>query len=579
MSYTYLLLEEAASADALAAQLPAFDRDVVTPRVAQDWGSLDATLSHHLLPLTDLHYTTHLLGDTEEKGNKAYVYIFLLAALGILLVAAINYVNLSVAQATRRTVEVGICQALGAGKFQLWRQYMSECLLTTLSAVLLSLGLVLLIGHRFAELLGEPITWPTLAHPDTVYILLGILLAISFLAGSYPAFYLSSLHPVRALKGSSLLHAGEGRPHRGRFRKALIVVQFVVAIGMVAGTLVVRDQVRYMQHKDLGFRQKQMVSMVIPDDSVARKKALLLKHALQQDARIAQATTGSRPDALWSLSSFSVASHGGTRPMSAKGIPVDEDYLEVLRIPLVAGRNFAPSASRQIIVNEAFVREAGWNEPIGQEVAFSESDVKEVVGVVRDFHYAPLHEKIKPFILYYDTSTPINLIVPLAPQDMEVVQAIWLNFFPDVPLEYEFLDDAFHRRYRTEMRMLTLFNYFSGLSLFVACMGLLGLTATLAQQKTKEISIRKVLGAGRGAILYLLSREFGILWLLAALVATPVAYVAMRFWLQNFAYQTSVRALVFLLAGGGVGLLALLTLSYHTLKAAATNPADSLRHE
>ena len=573
-SYTYLLLQDSESVRTLPKKLSMFDQYQVTSRLAEVWGADDITVSHQLYPLTELHYTTHLLDDTEEKGDQTYVYIFLLAALGILFVAGINYVNLFVAQAGRRTVEVGVCQAMGAGRGQLRRQYLSECLITTLFAIIVAVGLVWLIGPHVGELLGEPITGQTLTHPHTLYILLGILLLISLLAGSYPAWVLSSLPPAKALKGGTLL-----QHRRGRLRKALIVLQFTVAISMVAGTLIVRDQVIYMQRKDLGFQQEQILSITIPDDTAVRQKTPLLKHALQQDTRVVKVATGSRPDALWSLSTFSVTAHGKTHPMSATGIPVDEDYLDVLDITLAAGRNFTPTGAHQVMVNEAFVRHVGWDDPVGEQIAFSDTEIKEIVGVVQDFHYAPLHQRIEPFILFYDTSTPINLLLKVAPKDLEAVQALWPNFFPDFPLVYEFLDEAFDRKYRTERRMLTLFNYFSALSIFVACIGLLGLTATVAQQKTKEIGIRKVLGAGKAAILYLLSREFGGLLLLAGLVATPVAYVAMYFWLQNFAYRTGITLQVFLLAGGGVGILALLTLSYHTLRAAATNPVDTLRHE
>ncbi len=573
-AFTFVLLKDFPSAALLQNKLAAFDESQVNPRVAEAWGTEDVTLSHQLYPLTELHYTTHLMGDTEEKGNKTYVYVFSLAALCILIVAAINYVNLFMAQAGRRSVEVGVCQVMGASQGQLWRQYMSECLMTTLTAITVAVGLVVLIGQHIAELLGEPVTWRVLTQADSLLILLSMLVLVSLLAGSYPALALASLSPVRALKGGNLLHQ-----HRGRLRKALMVLQFTVAISIVAGTLVVRDQITYMRHKDLGFQQEQVLAITIPDDTAARQKVPLLKHTLRQDTRITQATMGSRPDALWFITTFSVTVDGQPQQLSATGIPVDEDYLEALQIPLVAGRDFTPSGTDQIIVNEAFVKKVGWKDPVGQTVAFSDNERKEVVGVVRDFHYAPLHEKIKPFILSYDTSTPINLLVRVAPQDLDVIRAAWPAIFPNAPLEFEFLDQTFERKYQTERRMLTLFNYFSGLSLFVACLGLLGLTATIVQQKTKEIGIRKVLGAGRVAIMYLLSREFGMLLLLAALIATPLAYVAMRYWLQNFAYQVSIGALVFLLAAGGVALLALVTLSYHTLKAASTNPVDSLRHE
>ena len=328
-SLTYLLLSDTESIEALRAKLPAFDKSQVNPRIVKEWGTQDLAVSHHLYSLTELHYTTHLLDDTEEKGDKTYLYIFSLAALCILIVACINYVNLFIAQAGRRNVEVGVCQALGANKWQLWRQYMGECFITTLLAIVFALGLVLVAGHYFAELLGERISWQTLTQSSSWYAMLGTLLAVSLLAGSYPAFTLSSLHPVNALKGGNLLPR-----RRGRLRKGLIVLQFTVAMSMIAGTLVVRDQVTYLRHKDLGFRQEQMLSIGIPDDTAARQKTPLLKHALLQDTRITQATVGNSPDALWSMSAFSVTAHGQTRQLSATGINVDEDYLDVLKNPL-----------------------------------------------------------------------------------------------------------------------------------------------------------------------------------------------------------------------------------------------------
>lgn len=578
-SFTYLLLKDAESANVVQEKLRVFDEQQVNPRIRQAWGADNISMSHALLPITELHYTTNLLGDTEDKGNRTYVYIFALVAACILSVACINYVNLSIAQAVRRTTEVGVAKAMGASQLQLWTQYMSECFITTLLAVVFALGLVLLAGQHVADLLGERITWLTLTQSGGLYTVLGILTLVSILAGSYPALMLSAAHPVRALRGGSLL-----AHRRGRLRKVLIVMQFAVAISIVASTLVVRNQLAYMRHKDLGFRQDQILAIGIPDDSAAKQKTQILKHTLQQDTRVAGVTVGSRPDALWSLSAFSVTAQGKTRHLSVKGINVDRDYLEVLDLPLVVGRNFSPMTSdamapNQVIVNEAFVREVGWNEPVGQEMVFSDTDVKVVVGVVQDFHYASLHRRIEPLILFYDTSVPVNLLVQVAPNDTEVIRAAWADIFPDFPLEFGFLDEAFEQKYRIEWRMLTLFDYFSGLSIFIACLGLLSLTAFTVQQKTQEIGIRKVMGAGRVAILYLLSREFGWLLLLSIIIATPLAYVAIRFWLQNFAYRTPIGGTVFLLSAGGVTLLALVTLSYHTLRAAAANPVDTLRHE
>ncbi|MGB3589999.1 MAG: FtsX-like permease family protein, partial [Tunicatimonas sp.] len=444
----------------------------------------------------------------------------------------------------------------------------------TLLALVLASAIVLLVGQVFTNLLGTPIVWETLLQRDTLGLLLGLVLLISVLAGSYPALVLASSRAVVALKGPSFLHRS-----RGRLRKVFIAFQFTVAISLVAGALVVREQVFYMRHKDLGFQQKEIAAVTIPYNADGSQKASTFKQQLQQDSRVGGVAIGSRPDGLWSWSSVSITAQGQDKTMAANGINVDEDYIQVLKLSLVAGKNFTPSQSQQIMVNEAFVKQAGWHDPVGQEVVFSETDTKQVAGVVKDFHFAPLHEPIEPLILFYDISAGINLLVNIAPSDLDAIKAIWPNFFPNAPLDFEVLDQALDHRYRTEQRLLTLFNYFSGLSIFVACLGLLGLTAFTVQQKTKEIGIRKVLGANRKAIMYLLSREFAVLLLIAASVATPVAWLAMQYWLQDFAYRTTIGAPIFLWAIGSVALLALITLSYHTLKAAATNPTDSLRYE
>ncbi|MEM9528897.1 MAG: ABC transporter permease, partial [Bacteroidota bacterium] len=309
-SFTYLLLKPDVQPEAFAQKLATFDQQVVAPRVAQDWGTSTITVRHHLYPLTELHYTTGLLGDTEEKGNKNYVYIFSLIALIILIVAGVNYVNLFIAQATRRNVEVGVAKAMGASQWQLGWQYISECFIITLLALVLALAIVLLAGQTFANLLGTPIVWQTLLQSDTLGILLSLVLLISIVAGSYPTLVLASSRAVVALKGSSFLHRS-----RGRLRKVFIAFQFTVAISLVAGALIVREQVFYMQYKDLGFQQKEIAAVSIPFDADGSQKAQAFKQHLQQDSRVDGVSIGSRPDGLWSWSSVSITAQGQTKTM------------------------------------------------------------------------------------------------------------------------------------------------------------------------------------------------------------------------------------------------------------------------
>ncbi len=573
-SYTYVLFRDAQDAAPFEKKLAAIDETQVNPRLQQEWGAMDVQLYHHLHPLTSLHYTDYLLGDTEYKGNKMYVYIFSVIALFIVMIACINSINFSMAQASRRNIEVGIRKTIGARPFQLWWQYMSETLLITSAGMILAILFVLLAGDYFSETLGEGITPAALLQSGFLYTGIGIILFITLLAGCYPAFFLSSFHPIKALKGANLLNR-----QKGTLRKSLLIIQFTVAISMVIGTWAVRSQVYYMQSKDLGFRQHKILSVTIPDDE-ARKRIPAFRDALLKHSHVSQVSFGSRPDALWSVSVLSVKVHGETRKMSVIGINVDENYIDLLDMKISRGQNFLPTGKEdQIIVNEAFVKEVGWDQAVGQEVVFSETDKKRVVGVVKNFHYATLHKKIEPFILFYHPEPQINVLVDIAPTNLEILEATWQSTMPDYPLDFEFLEDAFHRKYQTETRMLTLFNYFSGLSIFVACLGLLGLISFVVQQRTKEIGIRKVLGAGRLMIVSLVSKEFILILLMACTIAIPLAYGALQQWLQSFAYKVTLSVSLFIVSAVAILMLAVLTLSYHALKAARQNPVESLRYE
>ena len=575
-SFIYLLLHPGADLDRLQERLDAFTaQDVET--VAGILGVGFEGMRFRLQPLADIHLHSHLRGEAEANSDARLSVLFSAVALLLLLIAVINYMNLATARALSRAREVGVRKVVGAGQGQLAVQFLGEAMLLCLLAFALALSLAQLLLPLFNLITGKTLSAAALIRPAQWGWLTLVALGTGFAAGSYPAFYLSRFRPVGVLKGD--VQAGRGAQ---RLRQTLVTVQFTLSILLVIGTLVVWQQVQYLQSKDLGYDTEQILA--IPMQGDLQQQTATFKAELEQvpDVRVVSVASG----LPLGSGMISTTTHEGGEVLT-RYMDVDADYLPALGMRLIAGRNFRPVGdSTAILLNETAARQFEVTDQVGKvlEAPFSE---KELIGIVSDFHVASLHEPIMPTLLaqqdWRSAFQSGHFVLRLSPRDLsatlERLASVWQTFVPDVPFTYQFLDDAWQAQYQAEQRLGYLTAGFALLAVLIASLGLFGLASFTAEQRTKEIGIRKVLGASVASVVALLSKEF--LWLiaLAFVVAAPVAYLAMQRWLEGFAYRVELGPGVFLLAGALALLVALVTVSYQAVKAALADPVESLRYE
>lgn len=583
--YTYVQLADDASADALAAQLPAFAQRHMGERRA-------ATRSLHLECLTDIRLYSSREQDLTPGSDVAYVYLFALIAFFILLLACINFTNLATARATERAKEVGLRKALGAGRGQLVRQFLGESLVMVTLALLLVIVLVNALLPLFNAVSGKALTFDALLHWSVPLLLVGTVVLVGLLAGSYPALYLSRFRPARVLKGNRTT----GTPGTAPFRKGLVVVQFAVSIILIIGTLVIIRQLHYMRNERLGFDKEHVVLAPLRDVDNQIQYASL-KAAWEQTPGVEHVTASSGMPGLGAefRSVWQVHPEGFTDTLNIALLTVDHDFVETYGLKIVQGRDFSEAhstdATEAFLINEAAARRLGWTDPIGKELTvevwYNEHFDKtgQIVGVVKDFQYHSLRRSIDPLVFhifpetYYYDYVSARLQPGRLTETLAALEQSWKPFNPDRPFEYRFLDEQFDGLYRAEERLGTLFGYFAGLAVLIACLGLFGLAAFSAEQRTKEIGVRKVLGASVPGIVALLSKDLLKLIAVAFIVAVPLAYLAADQWLAHFAYRIDVPWTLFLLTGLAALVLAWLTVSYHAVRAALTDPVDSLRYE
>ncbi len=543
--------------------------------------------TYFLQPIRDIHLHSHFTGELEPPGNPTYFLIFGVIAGLILAIASINFINLSTARAAIRAREVGMRKTVGAARSQLIVQFIGESMFTTLLAVILACVIVLVSLPLYSYLVEIPYTVSSLVHLDFTLVLVGIILFTGLVAGSYPAFFLSAFSPVTVLKGR-----GISGSKRNGLRRFMVVVQFTASLILVTGTIVIYHQIEYMKNKHLGFEKEQKVIIPVRGGTIIQRNPENVKSEFRQHSGILGATVSSGfPGGVRSFCNTRLGREASEEGRSMHFLFVDSDFLDEYGIELAAGRAFQKKTvldkNYEIVINETALSKFGFHDPkeiFGKKINSCWRGQGEIVGVVKDFHFYGLQSEIGPMILIntdpsYFRYITLTLSTYEIGQTLSFIKKTWKEIFHDIPLDYFFLDTYFDRFYRHEEKVAALVSVFSILAISIACLGILGLASNTTQQRTKEIGIRKVLGASASRIVSLLTGEF-VRWILFAnIIAWPIAYYVLNRWLAGFAYRIEFSAW-FLLIPCALSLgLAALTVSYHTIKAAVANPADSLRYE
>jgi putative ABC transport system permease protein len=587
--YTYVLVRENTLKNDLEEKLKAF----VSQRLEPHYGdllkpnqnrSIHEVLKMHLFPISDIHLHPGVNWEIEPGVNILSVYIFSCVAVLILVIACMNFVNLSTARAGKRAKEVSLRKTVGAEKHELRVQFIQESVLLAFVSLVLALIMSSLFVKAYNGIFAENLSLSLLKQPENLIILIGATFAVGVLAGLYPAYYLTRFTPVEVMRGGPL--SGTGKPV---FRRNLVIVQYCISIILIIAVITVYRQMRYMQTRSLGFEKENVVILPVRSQQIA-KNYESFRNGLERSPQIISASASSEVPADSNYSNDGVKRPGSDEPINMIIFFSDYDYVETYRMELLAGRTFSRDFSRDkegaIILNEAAAHKIGWmpEEAIGKKLkgAFSKDEVP-VMGVVKNFHFRSLRMEVEPMVLFLNPDYIRKISVRIAPGDIEkilnFIKKTWETAFPGEQFEYSFLDNRINQLYESEMKMKDLFVIFSALSILVACLGLLGLVSFTAELKTKEIGIRKVLGASTGRVIVMLSKEF-VKWIMFAnIVAWPLAWFMMNRWLQNFAYRIHIGTGILVLSAAFVLVISLSTVSYQFIKAASANPADSLRYE
>ena len=583
--FTYIRLPKNYDPKKLIAQFPAFlDRDMIGQYINT---KPSKATSLDLQKLTDIHLTSHTDYEAEENGDIKRVWIFSAIALFILLIACINYMNLSTARSVLRAREIGVRKVAGAQRNEIITQFLSESVLVSWTAMLLAFGVAVLVLPGLNKLSGEHLDMSILLKWQIMIPVLLVPFIVGFISGIYPALFMSSFQPVKVLKG--FLKVGGGNIS---FRKVLVTLQFAISIILIICTAVVFSQMRYMQNKSLGFARDHIVTIPYVNELSPKYDAfrteLLSNSNIKNVGRSSRIPTGRLLDAMGAR----MTSGDTLAPVTAdiKFVTADYDFMSTYGVKILAGRGFSRdfgADTSSFLINEAAAKVLGFksnNDAIGKNFGYGMLTGK-IAGVFNDFHFESMHQRIVPLVMFKPSNpnfygrVSVKISGSNIPAALSHIESTWRKFLPETPYQSTFLDDNFAKLYDAEQKQKTLLTIFACLAIFIACLGLFGLSAFAITQRIKEIGIRKVLGASVSSIVQLLSKDFLVLVAISAVLAFPVAWYAMSNWLQDFAYRISMPLWIFIAALVIAALIALFTISFQAIKAAISNPVKSLRTE
>lgn len=585
--FTYVLFNAPVDVEAFDKKLVAFEEKYVQPGVAAS--GIEASIDYSMVSLADLHFDNTKDYDN-PKANPTYIRVFILLAIFILLIASINFINLALSQSSKRAKEVGVRKTLGVGKGALVRQFITESFLITIIALVLAVGAVEVLLQPFNVLVNKEFVMADVFTPQIVLTIIGLVVVIGLGAGSYPALVMSRFEPVKVLKSTSSKTGSIGM-----LRKALILVQFAFSLFMITGTLLIQDQMNYVADKDLGFNKENIVTLLMPYDQAVQQKAPTIMTEMRNVPGVEQVSFGAIPSGQTGQLMFRVQDGEVLQEKTLKFIPVEEEFISLMGIELTQGRNFSREITtdqqQAFIINETAAREFGWGEDaLGKRMQWglmandSAANDGVVVGVVSDFHFNSLHTPLEPVALIYQPGW-VRGQVTMRLQEGSYKKALagieekWDEMAPGHPVNFRFFDESLAANYEQEERMQKVFKYFSVVSIVLALLGLFALVSFAVENKTKEIGVRKILGANMGQLTWLVVRDFFIAIAIAFLLTAPVNYYFMQEWLQDFAYKTPIHISSFLLAFVLGLILSAITVLYHTVKISKSDPVNSLRYE
>jgi putative ABC transport system permease protein len=576
--YLYLKLRPSVDPKTVEDAVRSFERTAERPARQQ------AEVQLRIQSLTDIHlYSSQLQDDIAPQGNVRYLYFFGLIGLAILLIACVNYVNLATAQAARRAREVGVRKTVGAARGQLIGQFLGEAVLLAVLALPLALGGVRLMLPVVNDIAGTTLRLQSAPLVEWMGAAIGLVGVVGLVAGIYPAFLLSRFRPAEVLTTSGRGSRSGGAPW---FRRGLVVFQFAASVALILAALVVQSQLDYVQDKRLGFDEERIVTF---DKSPLGKYYGTLKEELRRQTAVRAVTAGNPPGIGHKIMTIPVENKETGEKQRVAMMYVDSNYVKTLGLDVLQGRSFASAhlddQRSSVILTESAINAYGLgSDPVGKTISWPMGDdSRTTIGVVEDFHNESLHELIHPVVLALEPSRTRTVLAALAPgateQGLDALRSTWRQFVPDRPLSAEFLDQQIEAQYRAEQRLATLFGLFAALAIGVACLGLYGLAAYAVRRRTREIGIRKALGASATHIVGLLSKEYVALLGVALVLGLPLAYAGLQRWLQNFAYRIDLGTGVFAVSAGLAVGIAALTVSVHALHAARTDPATAIRQE